>query len=494
MIKILLDTNMFIYLEDNKITEDKVLKLTKRLFDSNDYKIVIHPDTKKEIEKFKNEEQKNIFKSKIAVYREIQNPPRASEAFNQKVGCKNSHDVIDNNLLFAVQRNCASYLITNDLELKKKSKIIDLEDKVLTIDEALSVFKPVEEPVIKKPPFIVKEFLYNIDLDDPFFDSLKKDYKTFEKWFIKKRGEEAQAYITKKDGNISSFLMIKTEDEKEDYSKMENPLTPKKRLKVSTMKVADTGKKIGETFVKIMIASAIEKDVDEIYITVFKKQQQLIDMITEYGFKETTYQMTEKSDGTLEKEYIYVKNSRPLEEYYPFISLNDKSFFLVPIQEEYHNILFQESEKSYQMSFDDINGLNTASNCLKKAYLCDSHIKKIKPGSVLLFYSSGVKKAITSIGIVDAVFNTFDDFEDMYKLVRKRTAYDENSLKAKFKKDKLVLLFKFYYSMPNYVTYDYLIRNNIINGPIQTITEIDLNKFNMILNECKLEKEKYIIN
>ena len=185
MIKILLDTNMFIYLEDNKITEDKVLKLTKRLFDSNDYKIVIHPDTKKEIEKFKNEEQKNIFKSKIAVYREIQNPPRASEAFNQKVGCKNSHDVIDNNLLFAVQRNCASYLITNDLELKKKSKIIDLEDKVLTIDEALSVFKYVEEPVIKKPPFIVKEFLYNIDLDDPFFDSLKKDYKTFEKWFIK---------------------------------------------------------------------------------------------------------------------------------------------------------------------------------------------------------------------------------------------------------------------------------------------------------------------
>ena len=41
--KILLDTNMFIYLEDYAVTEDKVATLTKRLFDSDQYKIVIHP-------------------------------------------------------------------------------------------------------------------------------------------------------------------------------------------------------------------------------------------------------------------------------------------------------------------------------------------------------------------------------------------------------------------------------------------------------------------
>lgn len=493
MIKILLDTNMFIYLEDNKIIEDKVLELTKRLYDSTNYKIVIHPDTKKEIDRFKDDDQKIIFKSKIAVYREIQNPPRATDAFNKMVGCKNSHDIVDNNLLFAVQRNCVNFLITNDFDLKKKSKIVKLDSKVLTIDEALDTFKNIEEPVIKKPPFIVKEYLYNIDLDDPFFDSLKEDYKTFEKWFIKKREEEATAYITKNGDNVGSFLMLKTEDEKEDYSKMEKPLEPKKRLKVSTMKVSDTGKRIGETFIKLMVASAIEKNLDEIYITAFKKQHQLIDMIVDYGFKKYTYQWTEKRDGSFEKEYIYIKNAKPIEEYYPFISLHDKKFFLVPIQEEFHNILFQESEKSYQMSFDDINGLNTASNSLRKAYLCDSHIKKIKPGSVLLFYSSGVKKAITSIGVVDAVFNKFDDFEEMIKLVRKRTAYDENSLKNNFKKDKLVILFKLYYSLPNYVSFEFLKGNNIITGPIQTISEIDIDKFNKILNECKIEKEKYII-
>ena len=41
MEKILLDTNMFIYLEDYVVTEDKVATLTKRLFDSDQYKIVI---------------------------------------------------------------------------------------------------------------------------------------------------------------------------------------------------------------------------------------------------------------------------------------------------------------------------------------------------------------------------------------------------------------------------------------------------------------------
>ena len=64
MIKILLDTNIFIYLEDNAVTDDKVLELTKRLFDSNDYKIVIHPKTKQEIEKIKDIKKKEIFKSK----------------------------------------------------------------------------------------------------------------------------------------------------------------------------------------------------------------------------------------------------------------------------------------------------------------------------------------------------------------------------------------------------------------------------------------------
>ena len=67
MEKILLDTNMFIYLEDYAVTEKKVATLTKMLFDSEQYKIVIHPKTKEEILKIADDEKRDIFLSKISV-------------------------------------------------------------------------------------------------------------------------------------------------------------------------------------------------------------------------------------------------------------------------------------------------------------------------------------------------------------------------------------------------------------------------------------------
>lgn len=61
MEKILLDTNMFIYLEDYAVTEKKVATLTKMLFDSEQYKIVIHPKTKEEILKIADDEKEIFF-------------------------------------------------------------------------------------------------------------------------------------------------------------------------------------------------------------------------------------------------------------------------------------------------------------------------------------------------------------------------------------------------------------------------------------------------
>lgn len=494
MEKILLDTNIFIYLEDNKITDDKIIKLTKNLFDSDKYKIVIHPKSKFEIEKMKDKEKKEIFKSKIAVYKEISNPPVPNKEFHELVGCKNGHDEIDNTLLFSVKRNCVSYLITNDTNLKKKSSIVGLSDRVLTIDEALEKFRPDTIDFSKTPPFIEEKFLYELDIEDPFFDSLKDDYSGFTEWFVKKQIDDVKAYVTFNKKRITSFLMLKKEDEKEDYSNFSKPFEPKKRLKVSTLKVSDTGKKIGETFIKLIVQKALDLNVEEIYVTVFDKQSQLIDLLNEYGFKYYCYKNTNRSNGEIIKENIYVKQAKPIDEYYPFIRIDDRKVFLVPIKEKYHNLLFREYEKNVQLSIYDLDGLNTSSNCLKKAYLCDSKIKQITPGSILLFYSSGKKRAITSLGIVDATFDRFDSFEEMYRIIRKRTAYEDIELRKNYKDDKLVILFKTYYSFENYVSFDFLLKNNIVKGNIQSITQISNDKLEMILDESKIEKEKYFIS
>ena len=494
MEKILLDTNMFIYLEDYTVTEDKVAILTKRLFDSDQYKIVIHPKTKEEILKISDSEKRAIFSSKISVYREIKSAPKATKEFNDTVGCNNSHDVIDNELLFSICRNCAQYLITNDKDLIKKSQKIGLSDRVLSIDQALEKFQEKAPEDVRKPVFINYQYLHELDINDAFFDSLKLDYAGFEEWFKEKQSKEAQAYVTEFDGKLTSFLMLKVENEDEDYKDFLKPFKPARRLKISTLKVADTGKRIGETFIKIIVEKAIKEDVDEIYVTVFDKQEFLIDMLESYGFKKYTKKKTPRSDGGIELENVLVKSMKNKENYYPFFEIDDNRIFLVPIRDKYHHLLFQESEKQFQLSLEDFQGKNVASNSLKKAYLCDSKIKQIQKGSILLFYSSGTKKYITSLGIVDAVFNKFDNFDEMFNLVKKRTAYDEHELRENFKNDKLVILFKLYYSFDNYVDFEFLKSNRIVNGAIQTIQHINKEQLLQILEKCKMKKEIYLID
>ena len=50
-----------------------------------------------------------------------------------------------------------------------------------------------------------------IDLNDPFLDSLKTDYPGFEEWFIKKSQSDAQAYVQYNDGRLQAFLYLKDE-------------------------------------------------------------------------------------------------------------------------------------------------------------------------------------------------------------------------------------------------------------------------------------------
>ena len=87
MIKILLDTNMLIYREDHSVVSNNVLELTKILYDSNRYRIVIHPMTFDDVNNIKNKEEKKIIYSKLQIYNIIDKPPQATKDFNLLVGC-----------------------------------------------------------------------------------------------------------------------------------------------------------------------------------------------------------------------------------------------------------------------------------------------------------------------------------------------------------------------------------------------------------------------
>lgn len=224
MKKILLDTNMLIYLEDDNdnIVNKDVAELTRRLYDSCEYKIVIHPKSITESLKIKDKRKRDIFQSKIGIYKKIEDPPLATDEFQMLAGFSNENDKIDNELLYAIKQHCASFLITNDIRLKRKSVKIGMGDKVLGIQEALEYFK--EKPKsINDIPIFIREELENISRKDSLV-ILFKHYITFEKPidldYLQEKG------IIK--GNIQRPRSIENKSivdilnySKKDYSKIE---------------------------------------------------------------------------------------------------------------------------------------------------------------------------------------------------------------------------------------------------------------------------------
>lgn len=482
MVKILLDTNLLIYREDHSVIDDKVLELTKILYDSNRYKVVVHPMTMEDISHIKDSNEREIFYSKVKVYEIIERPPKATDEFNNLVGCsKLPNDLIDNNLLYAVYRDCVSYLITNDNKLKNKAQKVYISDRVLGIEDAIKLFKPLEEKEIRTPTFINYEYLYNIELEDNFFDSLKDDYKVFENWYKKKSREGKMAYITRYSNNkIGSFLMLKVEDQNEDYSRFKKPFGKGMRLKVATFKVANTGNKIGESYIKIIVNEALKNKVDEIYVTVFEKQEALIKLFLEYGFIKKTTQMTEKADGSFEEELVLAKSMN--DDTYPNLDCSNRNTFIVPIQQQYHEMLFPESETSIQLSFGDLQGINTYANTIKKAYICKAQTQQIKTGDILLFYASENKRSITTIGVVDNVFSKFATPEDLYAMAIKRTVYSLEEIKLNFASNSKLILFKYYRTLKKPITYNTLIKSQLLKNVPMSIVKVDSNLVKKIIN------------
>jgi L-amino acid N-acyltransferase YncA len=119
-----------------------------------------------------------------------------------------------------------------------------------------------------------------IDINDPFFDSLKSDYAGFEDWFSRKA--EKKAYILE-DNGVQGFLYFKKENGVVDDV---NPrIIADDILKIGTIKVNPHGTRLGERFIKKAFDHAVKFNSDIVYVTVFKKHQALVNLFLKYGFK-----------------------------------------------------------------------------------------------------------------------------------------------------------------------------------------------------------------
>jgi hypothetical protein len=497
--RVLIDTNIIIYREDNKILSQH-LQQALSLMASNNVTVVIHPLAVTELNRDKNEDRKEIIQSKLKSYPELDSPPdpELDRSFRSIILRRESeHEIVDDNMLYCVYRDAVDILLTHDSGIKEKSQKLSLQDRVFNIEEILVFlrhqFKGFGATVI---PVAIKHIpLHNLNLDDPFFDQLKHEYPEFSVWYKKKSkaGEKAWVY-QREDNSIGAFLLLKKEDDLIELSTQILPKTP--RIKISTLKVAEQGYKLGELFIKIAIEFAVSNAIDDLYLTHFLKAEEedyLVPLIEEFGFK----LIGKNGRG----EHVYLKKTRPTDiaeftydfssKYYPSLfDREDTNKFIVPIAPKYHRRLFPELNPELNLFAE---GLIAEGNSIKKAYLCHAATKKIKPRDIIFFYRSGDQKAITTIGVVEKAIIGQTSWQEAVRMTSKRTVYSEVEIKEILSEETLIMLFWWHFHLKRPIHYTQLLQQKVLKGPPQSILMISNEQYLTIKRIGSID-ERYTFN
>lgn len=508
--RVLLDTNIIIHREANRVINDDIGILFGWL-DRLGYEKCIHPLSLGEIQKYKDERTVKSIEAKVKNYNELKTEaPETDEikAIRKKYD-KNVNDSIDTSLLKEVYTERVGCLITEDRNIHRKADELGISEFVFSIDSFLEKIS-AENPELTeyKALSVTKEYFGNIDLTDTFFDSFRNDYHGFDKWFNSKSDDIA--YVCRSDeGKMLAFLYVKIEGKGENYSDIDPVFSAKKRLKIGTLKVISNGFKLGERFLKIIFDNALVNNVEETYVTLFdytEEHERLIGMLEDWGFIYHGIKVTPTGE-----EKVYIKDFHPVPNHdnpkktYPFID-DSRRYFIVPIYPEYHTELFPDSILNTE-SPDDYVENQPHRNAIQKVYISRSYFKGLIPGDVIVFYRTKTPgtnayytSVVTTIGVVDSIFTKIRNVDEFIGLCRKRSVFSDDKLREHWNYNlrykPFVVNFLYLYSLPKRPNLKSLIEMGIIQDTSSVprgFEEITAEQFKNIL-EASGSDERFIIN
>lgn len=496
--QVLIDTNVFIERESNWVVPEALQQLEK-ILRTQGHNILVHKLSKQEIRNYENDKQREKAESKIATYAELRLPkyPKSTDtAFRAEVEkAENFNERVDNALLYAIYSGQVDILITEDQGIHQKAQSLDIEECVFTIEKGRDYFRE-EPPEVTGPPSLQKAKVGDLDINDPIFDSLKKEYD-FATWF--QENPDRGAYVNwNPDETLGAVLIIKPGEVEQIGDKP--PLGKKERLKISTLKVAQDrrGSKIGELLISIAIREAVHHEIEEIYLTHYiQENDYLVQLISQYGF--TKVSETGDEEGVFVKRLIIGPKDDPspreahvrfYPSYYDGEAVNK---FLIPIRPEFHSRLFTSYEKRQPKLSEFTGQFYSEGNAIKKAYLSHANTRQLESEDILLFYRSDDYQEITSLGVCEWVEYDVNDANTIHDLVGKRSVFSDYEIRERVKSPTTVILFKWHFDLPSPVHYQVLLEEDIIDGPIRTIQKIDDEPYKNICQIGGLD-ERFIIN
>lgn len=506
-LRALLDTNIIIHRENNKLTNESIGLLYKWL-DKLHYVKCIHQCSIEELHKYENKEYVKLLDVKIKSYELLEkfDEPDSDflSKFVSKYPIKSENDRVDNQLLYEVYRQKVSLFITEDNKIIDKAQILGITDKVISIDDfILSCQEKYKELKEYKFNSVYSAKFGQIDVNDEFFNSLRDNYGgiKFNEWYVRKSDEKAYVHYNAFN-ELSGFLYIKIEEMDEQYNDIEPKFEPKRRLKIGTFKVVSTGYRLGERFLQIIFDNAINSNVDEIYVTMYDNTdelQKLKEIFINWGFEE--YGLKNGKELVLVKRMKEHSEIKTIKQNFPNINYSVKKFFL-PIEPEYHTRLFPDSIlfTERKLEFENYLGFRYA---LEKCYISFSYKNNFNKGDIVLIYRKGLaneqksyKSVISSVCIIEEVYRDIKSKDKMIKICQNRSVFNIDELNRiwEYGKDKIQIIKLIYIaSFEKKIILKRLWDMGIIQFPggPRPFDEISDSQFDMIIKESKTKLYRY---
>jgi len=499
--KVLLDTNIIIHREANRISNIDIGQLFYWI-DKLKYDKYIHPLSIIELNKYKDQNAQQTMSIKIESYNQLKyQAPLGNKIKEVSLQVDTQeNDINDTQILNEVYENRVDILISEDKKIHTKAKLLGISDKVYRIQTFLEKVTAENPDLVTHKVLAVKKVDFaEVDLRDTFFDSFRLDYAEFDKWFNSKA--EDPCYVCYSDNLLTAFLFIKIEKAGEDYSNITPVFTPKKRLKIGTLKVTGNGYKIGERFLKTIFDNALLFRVDEIYVTIFDKrpeQELLIEMLEEWGFYKHGIKTTKNGE-----ELVYVRpfsknlpvNIENPKLTFPFFS-RDTDKYLIRIEPQYHTELFPDSINTKEDKTKYIEN-EPHRNRISKVYISHAPDRNLKAGDIVLIYRIGettpkkYSSTVTTICIVESIKTQFKDFDDFFNSCNRRTMISKEDLKNKWwdrfpKYKPFIINFLYAHSLPTpKPTLNDLISLKIFADPMSLpkgFAKLTTDQFNDLIN------------
>lgn len=496
--KVLIDTNVFIGLEDPKPVSPAAAELIRK---SGEHRIglFIHDAAVLDIQQDTNVDRRQVSLSKLEKFRRLPRPrlPPKTELERVFGPIKKRSDEVDVELLHTLRINAVDFLITEDKGIHDRARGASLSARVLTVADALAWLRRTFEPSKVELPYIEERLAHEIDPTDSIFESLRDGYPGFDNWWSKCISQHRPCWIATIDDQMAGLIVRKDETPSEAGTR----LPGSKILKICTFKVRPEfrGEKLGELLLKQALWFAQRNAYDVVYLTTFPDQITLIRILEYFGFVCTG----DLSNGelafekALSRERLAPHKTLDLFTWtrlnYPrFVAQEPASVFCIPIQGQFHRVLFPEIAFSPPLPLfpadNRIAGMckeRTPGNTIRKVYLCHAQVRSLDPGDVIVFYHSKDKKmrasqSITSVGVVEST-QIVESFEELMRLTAKRSVYAEDELRALLEKPVLVIDFLLIGHLETPVALYDLVRDGVFNKrPPQSICQLDRNRFEAI--------------